>query len=179
MLEEIKRVQNTAELLHDEAEIESAIKSLAEKLNTALENKPTLVLSVMNGGMVFAGKLLPQLKFPCTLDAINASRYGTNISGGAIRWQQLPQADLKDQCILIVDDILDHGDTLNAIIGYCREKEASEIYSAVLVDKQLNKQKPVTADFIALQVKNRYLFGYGMDYKGYLRNAPGIYACTE
>ncbi len=179
MLEEIKRIQNTAQLLHNEAEIESAINSVAGKINTVLENKPTLVLSVMNGALVFTGKLLPQLKFPCTLDTINASRYGIKTSGGEIRWQQLPQADLTDQCILIVDDILDHGDTLKAIIDYCREKSASEIYSAVLIDKQLNKEKPVTADFVALQVKNRYLFGYGMDYKGYLRNAPGIYACTE
>ncbi len=179
MLKEITRVQNTAELLHDEAEIEAAIKSTAKQINTVLNNKATLVLCVMNGGMVFTGKLLPYLKFPCTLDAINASRYGNETSGGQIAWRQQPQAELKGQCVLIVDDILDHGHTLEAIIDYCREKGASEIYSAVLVDKQLNQKKPVAADFVALEVKNCYLFGYGMDYKGYLRNAQGIYGCIE
>jgi len=68
---------------------------------------------------------------------------------------------------------------LAAIYQYCLDQGATSVYSAVLVDKLLDHEKPITADFIGLKVDNRYLFGYGMDYKGYLRNAPGIYACKE
>ena len=86
---------------------------------------------------------------------------------------------MQNRTILIVDDILDQGLTLNAIYQYCLNKGATSVYSAVLIDKILDHEKPIKADFVGLQVENRYLFGCGLDYKGYLRNASGIYACKE
>jgi hypoxanthine phosphoribosyltransferase len=133
----------------------------------------------MNGGVVLTGKLLTRLNFPLTLDAINASRYRNQTRGGEINWIQKPRTDLKNRTVLIVDDILDEGITLRAIYEYCREQGASSIYSAVLINKNLNHTKPIRADFVGLEAENRYIFGYGMDYKGYLRNAAGIYACKE
>jgi len=78
----------------------------------------------------------------------------------------------------VVDDVLDAGITLAAIRQYCLEEGAQAVYSAVLLDKRLDVEKPIAADFVGLDVPDYYLFGYGMDYKGYLRNAPGIYACN-
>ncbi len=181
MLEEIKHVQATAALMYSEQEVEAAIDNMAEAINIALANRNPLLLCVMNGGIVTAGKLLTRLTIPLTIDAINASRYQNRTSGGGIEWLVKPETPLKDRTVLIVDDILDEGITLAALYEYCREQGATAVYSAVLVDKILDhdRQKPVTADFIGLRVENRYLFGYGMDYKGYLRNAAGIYACTE
>ncbi len=179
MLKEIASVQATADLLYSESDIESAIDKMAEKINTELKDKDPVILCVMNGGIVVTGNLLPRLTFPCTFDAINVSRYGSEISGGTIEWLQKPNTNLNNRTVLIVDDILDQGFTLEAIINYCQQQGASSIYSAVLVNKILVGSKPVKADFIALEVENQYLFGYGMDYKGYLRNAAGIYACKE
>lgn len=179
MLDEISSIQKTADLLHNESEVESAIDVMAEKINTQLKDKNPVILCLMNGGVVIAGKLLPRLTINCTLDAINASRYRNKTSGGEIKWIQKPETDLNGQCVLIVDDILDEGFTLEAVINYCNERGASSIFSAVLVDKKIDHKKPVIADFVGLEVENRYLFGYGMDYKGYLRNANGIYACKE
>lgn len=179
MLKEINIIKTKADLLHTEAEVESAIDKVAAKINAQLSDKNPIILCVMNGGVVFTGKLLTRLSIPCTFDAINASRYGNEISGSEIRWIQKPEANLDNRCVLVVDDILDQGFTLEAIIAYCKEQGASSVYSAVLVEKLLDQQKPVSADFVALKVENRYLFGYGMDYKGYLRNAAGIYACQE
>jgi hypoxanthine phosphoribosyltransferase len=179
MLEEIKRVQATADLLYSEQDVEAAIDNMAQEINLALAKSNPLLLCVMNGGIVATGKLLTRLTIPLTLDGINVSRYQNQTSGGAIEWLVKPQTPLKGRTVLVVDDILDKGITLEAICDYCREQGAAAVYSAVLVEKILDHQKPVTADFIGLKVKNRYLFGYGMDYKGYLRNAPGIYACTE
>jgi len=178
MLKEIEQVQKNAQLLHTETEVEAAIDAMAEKINATLGKLNPVVLCVMNGGIVTTGKLITKLNFPLTLDAINASRYGDQISGSEINWLQKPASSLKDRTILIIDDILDQGLTLQAIYQYCQEQGASHIYSAVLVDKQLTKSKPVQADFIGLSVADHYLYGYGMDYKGYLRNAPGIYACV-
>ncbi len=179
MLKTIAAVQENADLLHGEAEIESAIATMAEQINSELKDSNPIILCVMNGGIVVMGKLFPLLTIPCTFDSINASRYGSEISGGEVKWIYKPETDLNNRTVLIVDDILDQGFTLEAIINYCKQQGASSVYSAVLVNKILDYSKPVTADFVALEVENRYLFGYGMDYKGYLRNAAGIYACKE
>ena len=179
MLEEIKHIQATADLLHSKQEVEAALDKMAEKINITLADCNPLLLCVMNGGVVTFGKLLTRLSIPLTIDAINASRYQNQTSGGNIEWLVKPETPLKDRTVLIVDDILDEGITLQAICQYCREQGSTAVYSAVLVDKILDHDKPLTADFIGLKVENRYLFGYGMDYKGYLRNASGIYACKE
>ena len=179
MLKEIKYIQETADLLFSEQEVEGALDTMAGQINGLLAKLNPLVLCVMNGGIVVAGKLITRLTFPLTIDAINASRYHNQTAGGSIEWVLKPSTPLKDRTILIVDDILDEGITLAAIRDYCLEQGATAIYIAVLMDKNLGHNKPVAADFIGLNVENRYLFGYGMDYKGYLRNAPGIYACKE
>ena len=179
MLNEISQIESSADLLHTESEVESAIDNMAVKINYLLSDRKPVVLCVMNGGVVISGKLLTRLNFPLTFDAINASRYNNETSGGDIQWLQKPETNLKDRTILIVDDILDEGITLKAIINYCKNQGALSVYTAVLVDKKLDHKKPVIADFVGLEVENRYLFGFGMDYKGYLRNAAGIYACKE
>jgi hypoxanthine phosphoribosyltransferase len=179
MLEEIKHIQTTSDLLHSEQEVEAAIDKMAQEINLALADRNPLLLCAMNGGVVTFGKLLTRLTIPLTIDAINASRYQNRTSGGSIGWLVKPETPIKGRTVLIVDDILDEGITLQALCEYCREQGATDVYTAVLVDKILDHEKPLAADFVGLKVENRYLFGYGMDYKGYLRNAPGIYACKE
>ena len=179
MLKEIKYIQETADLLFSEQEVEDALDTMAGQINGLLAELNPLVLCVMNGGIVVAGKLITRLTFPLTIDAINASRYHNQTAGGSIKWVLKPSTPLKDRTILIIDDILDEGITLAAIRDYLLEQGVIAIYIAVLMDKNLGHNKPIAADFIGLNVENRYLFGYGMDYKGYLRNAPGIYACKE
>lgn len=179
MLDDIKHVQAHAELLYSEEEVEAALDSMAQLINEALIDTNPLVLCAMNGGVVAAGKLLTRLTMPLTIDSIIASRYQNQTSGGQIEWKLTPSTPIKDRTVLVIDDILDEGVTLQAIYQYCLEQGATSVYSAVLVDKILDHDKPIIADFVGLQVENRYLFGYGMDYKGYLRNAPGIFACRE
>ena len=179
ILDEIKQIETGAVQLYNEDQVEAAIDTMAEKINLLLADLNPVLLTVLNGGIITAGKLLTLLNFPLSVDAISACRYRNEIFGGEIEWILKPGTPLTGRTVLIVDDILDEGLTLEAIYQYCREMGAISIYSAVLVDKILNKPKPVQADFIGLQTENHYLFGYGMDYKGYLRNAPGIYACKN
>lgn len=179
MLNEIKQVQENALRLHTDVEVEAALDKMAAKINASLAALNPVILCVMNGGLVTTGKLLTRLTFPLTLDAINVSRYGNQTHGSKINWLQKPNHSLQKRTVLIIDDILDQGLTLQAIYQYCQQQGASHVYSAVLVDKQIAKAKPVHADFIGLSVADYYLYGYGMDYKGYLRNAPGIYACAK
>lgn len=178
-LDTLKTIQENAELLYDENQIDTALTKVANQINTQLNNKNPLVICVINGGIITAGNLLPKLNFPLTLDSVHVSRYAHNTYGDTLKWIAKPNSSLADRTVLVVDDILDEGITLHEITTFCRNQGAKEIFSAVLVDKQLNKPKPITADFIALTSPNRFLFGYGMDYQGYLRNAPGIFACQD
>lgn len=177
MLKEIESVQANADLIYSEAQVETALDNMAASINDLLANTNPLVLCVLNGGIIAAGKLIPRLNMLLTLDSISASRYQNQTSGGVIEWLLKPSTPLQDRTVLIIDDILDEGFTLAAIKAYCLEQGATVAYCAVLADKMLDHEKPICADFVGLQIENRYLFGYGMDYKGYLRNAAGIYAC--
>lgn len=179
MLNEINQVQQDAILLHSQAEVETALDTMAQAITAELAASNPLLLCVINGGIPVTGQLLTRLQFPLTLDSIHASRYRGATSGNEIHWLFTPTTPLKDRTVLIVDDILDEGITLKAIIEWCKQHQAEAVYSAVLADKNLGVEKPVKADFVGLNVANHYLFGYGMDYKGYLRNAAGIYACKE
>lgn len=179
MLEEINHIQKNALCLYSVQEVETALDHMAQAITAKLQDKNPLVLCVINGGIIPTGKLLPRLNFPLNLDSINASRYRNTTSGTSIHWLYKPTTPLRDRTILIVDDILDEGHTLKGIVDYCRDQGAAEVYTAALLDKKLEAPKPIQADFVGLDVENHYLFGYGMDYKGYLRNAPGIFACKE
>jgi len=179
MLNELQQMQDNADLLHDEQAVEAALDNMAADINSQLADSNPIVLCVMNGGIVVSGKLLTRLTMPLTIDAINASRYRNQTFGGGIEWILKPHTLLQDRTVLIIDDILDEGITLAAIYEYCIEQGARAVYSAVLIDKKIGRDKPIKADFVGLETENRYLFGYGMDYKGYCRNAAGIYACKE
>ena len=176
MLNEIRQIKENARLLYSEPQVEAALDNMALAINNALADKNPLVLCVMNGGIVVAGKLLTRLTMPLNIDAINASRYQNTTVGQTIEWVLKPSAPLKDRVILIIDDILDEGITLAAIRDYCLAQGATAFYTAVLINKVLDRPKPIKADFVGMDVENYYLFGYGMDYKGYLRNAAGIFA---
>ncbi|MDP3009418.1 MAG: hypoxanthine-guanine phosphoribosyltransferase [Methylococcales bacterium] len=179
MLNELQQMLDNAEMLYDEQAVEAALDNMAADINSKLADSNPLVLCVMNGGIVVSGKLLTRLTMPLNIDAINASRYRNQTFGGGIEWILKPRTSLQDRTVLIIDDILDEGITLAAIYEYCIEQGARAVYSAVLIDKNIGHDKPIKADFVGLTTENRYLFGYGMDYKGYCRNAAGIYACKE
>jgi hypoxanthine phosphoribosyltransferase len=177
--EEVKKVEAEADILYSEQEVEAAIDRMAKEITGALAGTDPLVLCVLIGGVIPTGKLLPRLRFPLTLDSIHATRYRGGLSGSDIEWILKPRQPLQGRTVLVIDDVLDEGITLQAICDYCKDRGAKAVYSAVLVNKLLDRAKPHRADFLGLQADDRYLFGYGMDYKGYLRNAAGIYACKD
>lgn len=165
-----------AELIHSAEVIAAAIDRLSAEISNVLKNTNPVVLCVVSGGIVFAGQLLTRFNFPLQLDYVHASRYQNTTVGMALDWQALPRLDLTNRTILLVDDILDEGITLKAIQEKCLDLGAAKVLCAVLVEKQLNRAKPISADFVGLEVPNRYVFGYGMDAYGWWRNLPAIYA---
>lgn len=177
-VDELNQVMAEADCLVDETRVHSAIRSMAADITERLQETNPLLLCVMNGGLILTGQLLPLLKFPVQAEYLHATRYRQETTGGILEWKLRPEVDMNDRTIIIVDDILDEGTTLCAIADYCMAHGAAEVLTAVLVDKQHDrKARPgLKADFTGLEVEDRFLFGFGMDYKGYWRNAPGIYA---
>ena len=172
-------VYQAAECLHDEATVRAAVARLARGVSATLAGRNPLLLCPMTGGVVLAGQLLPLLDFPLEFDYVHATRYAGALSGGELRWKVIPSTSLAGRHVLIVDDILDRGLTLAALVDFCRQQGAAGVHTLVLVDKQCQREAVIEADFVGLAAPDRYLFGWGMDYKGYLRNVPGIYAVAR
>lgn len=173
----ILEMYQKATCLHSLKEIEAALSRMATEMHSELQDKNPVVLCVMIGGLIPVGNLLPKLEFHLELDYVHATRYGNATSGGELNWKVKPSVNLQGRTVLIVDDILDEGITLQAITDYCHEQGAKEVLTAVLVDKH-HKRAPnglQKADFVGLTVDDHWVFGYGLDCHEYLRNAPGIF----
>ena len=119
---------------------------------------------------------MKQLNFPLDFDYIHVSRYGRETAGGELSWRASPATPVAGRTVLVVDDILDEGVTLAAIVAHLKQLGAKDCLIAVATEKLNGKTKPVKADFVALDVPDRFVFGYGMDVSGAWRNLPAIYA---
>jgi hypoxanthine phosphoribosyltransferase len=174
--EEAWKILESAELLCDETQVRDAITRLAGDITARLKDRYPLVLAVMGGSIFFAGNLLPLLRFPLEFDYVQASRYGKATSGGRIVWKVEPGENVRGRTVLVLDDILDGGETLAAIRDRVKSLDAAAFFSAVLTDKDIGRAKPAVPDFVGLTLPNRYVFGCGMDVSGAWRNLPSIYA---
>lgn len=177
--EQAWQVLQQADRLYGIDAVEAALDRMAREITARLAQRNPLLICIMTGGVVPFGKLLPRLQFPLEIDYVHATRYGDKLHGGRLDWRVGPSQPPRGRTVLLVDDILDEGDTLSAIEARYRADGATEVYKAVLVVKNRARSGNVVVDFKGLDVPDRYVFGYGMDYKGYLRNAPGIFAEAE
>ena len=130
------QILESAELIHSAAAVDAAITRVAAEIGGTLKDQFPLVLSVMGGAVVFTGRVLPLLNFPLDFDYIHASRYGTATSGGTVDWKVEPKGNVADRVVLVLDDILDIGDTMLAIRERVLGLGAPAFYSAVLTDKK-------------------------------------------
>ena len=176
---EARAALQRAELIVAEREVQAAVARVAREINAAMAGRHPLVLSVMGGAVVFTGQLLPQLDFPLDFDYIHVSRYGGGQQGGALHWKVEPRENVAGRVVLVLDDILDEGETLAAVKQRVLELGAAAFYCAVFADKENGKAKPIRADYTGVELPNRFVFGYGMDIHGAWRNLPAIYATKE
>ncbi len=167
-----------ARCIYNEQQIAAALDQMAEQITARLKDKDPLLLCVMNGGVILTGHLAPRLPFKLQMDYVHATRYREQLTGADLHWRVTPATSLKGRVVLLLDDIFDQGETLSAVKLWCEQQGAAEVLTAVLIDKQHDRKTALLkqADFTALTSEDYYLFGYGMDYKGYWRNAPGIFA---
>ena len=166
-----------ADRVHDRDVLVQAIDRLGGEIDRALSGEPAIFLTVMQGALVFAGQLATVIESPLSFDYVHATRFRGTTSGGELEWIKRPTSAFAGHTVLLVDDILDEGHTLKAIRDFCLGEGAARVLVVVLCEKRHARRVPdIAADFCGVEVPDRYVFGYGMDYHEQGRNLPAIYA---
>jgi hypoxanthine phosphoribosyltransferase len=161
------------------AAVQSALDRMAREITERLAGRNPLVITVLNGGLVFAGQLLPRLPFALETGYVHVRRYGRETTGGELVWIAGPQESVTGRTVLLLDDILDEGATLLAIRSRLFELGASEVLLAAFAIKIRRELPRVMADFSGIRVPDRFVFGFGMDVGGLWRNLPSVRALAE
>lgn len=179
LIEEVLAVRDAADQVYDQQTIAATLDRLAEQVVADYATLNPILLLALKGGCYLGAKLMERLDFPLQLDVLQLTRYQDQLSGGALTTGVIPSTSMADRHLLIVDDILDQGITLQGLVDFCVAQHPMSVKSLVLIDKQCPRASNICADYVGLTAPDRYLFGCGMDYKGYWRNLPAIYAVAN
>jgi len=178
-IQEAKKILENAEVITSADNIQKTLDQMANQINTEYENRYPLVLTVMGGALIYSGQLLPKITTVLDNDYLHVSRYGDETKGGKLIWIATPRSSILGRDVLVLDDILDEGITLTNIKKHLLDNGAKSCKFAVLCEKEIGKEKPISADFVGFKLPNRFVFGFGMDIYGIWRNLPEIYALKE
>lgn len=175
--QELETVLQQSECLITENRIAAAYDKLAATLNIHYAQLNPIIMVVLNGGLIPAGHLFTRLSFFHRMDTIHATRYRGNKGTNELEWKARPKFAIKDEHVLLIDDIFDEGITLKAIVEELKKEQPLSIMTCALLDKKHERKvADFSVDFVGTEVEDRYIYGCGMDYHGYLRHLPGIYA---
>ena len=168
-----------AVVVHDALSVQQAIDRLAVRLDLIVRHQDPILVSVLQGGLYLAGQLLPRLRFPLQQATVQVTRYGDSTSGGELRWLAPLSMAVGGRSVVLVDDVFDGGLTLALLREHLLAAGVRHLTCAVLARKAATHLTPWRPDLIALECGPQFLFGCGMDYRGYWRNLPAIYALPD
>ena len=169
-----------ADLLHTRSALDTVIADMGRQIDAALDGERVVFLTVMNGALIFAGQLALAIRTDLEFDYVHATRYRGSTSGSELHWLREPAVSLVDRVVLLVDDILDEGHTLKAVRDDCYQRGARRVLIASLCTKRHDRlAEGIASDFNGVELPDRYVFGFGMDYHEQGRNLPGIYALRD
>jgi len=174
------RMLERAEHLYDADDLAAMYDAMAEHIGRDLADRDPIILCVMLGGLVPTAEIIRRLSFPFELDYLHATRYRGETAGGELVWKVSPGIPIEGRHVLVIDDILDEGTTLEAIIEALGAQGPASVRTAILLEKEHQRRDPaLKPDYLGGRVPDRYVFGAGMDYRGYFRQLPGVYALAE
>lgn len=178
-MKEVQVLDKTFRVSIPEAEILKAIKEMAAKMNDDLKGKDVIFLGILNGCFLFAADLFKEIDVPCQVTFLKLASYqGTSSTGNVKRLIGINE-DIENKTVIILEDIIDTGNTLESIIKQLRGYEPAEIKVATLLYKPEAYTKDIKIDYFGLEIPNDFIVGYGLDYDGYGRNLRDIYTIVE
>ena len=176
-MQNLAEALKNSEVLFERADLENAIHRIAAQINQDYVGERPVYLTVMHGGMIFASLLSLEFTFDVEFDYLHATRYRGATTGSGLAWLHRPATPLEGRRVLLADDILDEGHTLKAVKHWCEDQGAVDVRIAVLAEKIHDRRvEDIDADYIGIEVPDRYVYGFGMDFNEQGRNLPGLYA---
>lgn len=161
-------------VLITEDELAERVRSLAQKIEKDFAGKEMVIVSLLNGTVMFLGDLIRNISLPLRLDFIGVSSYGAGTESGDLVFTKELRLDVQGRDVLVVDDILDTGKTLSRVLTKLRKLEPREIKTCVLLDKPERRVEKVEADYVGFKIPNEFVVGYGLDYAERYRNLPFV-----
>ncbi len=167
--------QDILKVLYSEEEIAQRVKELGAQMQADLADKNPIFISVLRGAFIFMADIVRACQVPCDVEFIAVSSYGnTTKSSGKVQITHDIQQDITDRHLVIIEDILDTGNTLLFLKQYFLTKGAASVTICTLLDKPSRRTKAITADYIGYTVPDEFVVGYGLDYAQKYRNLPYI-----
>ncbi len=167
--------QDILKILLSEEEIKARVQEMGDELYDAFQDKNPMFVGVLNGCFIFMADLVRAAQLKSELEFIGVSSYKNSTkSSGVVQITRDLQRDISGRNIIIVEDILDSGNTLAFLKNYLMPKGAASITIATLLDKPARREKPIKADYVGFVVPDEFVVGYGLDYAQQYRNMPYI-----
>lgn len=162
-----------------EAQILERVKAVAERINTDMADKNPLLLAMLNGSFVFAADLMREITVPCEISFVKMSSYQGTSSIGKVKQLLGLNEDIKGRTVIIVEDIVESGLTLKTLLETLKEKEPADVQICTLLFKPDCLQVPLDIKYVAMEIPNDFILGYGLDYDQQGRNLRDIYTVVE
>jgi hypoxanthine phosphoribosyltransferase len=178
-MKEIRILDKTFREFITEEAIQTRIGELAKQLNNDLEGKDVVFLGILNGAFLFAADLFRHIELEAKISFVKLASYQGTSSSGKIKeligWNE----DIKNKTIVVLEDIVDTGSTLEMIVGELSLRKAAEIRIASLLYKPEAYKKNIPLDYVGFEIPNNFVVGFGLDYDGYGRNLPSVYSLIK
>ena len=167
--------QDILKVLLTEEQIKARVQEMGDQLYDAFQNKNPMFVGVLNGCFIFMADLVRATQLKSELEFIGVSSYNNATkSSGVVQITRDLQRDISGRDIIVVEDILDSGNTLHFLTEYLKTKGAASVTIATLLDKPARREKPIKADYAGFEVPDEFVVGYGLDYAQQYRNIPYI-----
>ncbi len=167
--------QNVERVLLSSEEIAEKVLDIAAKMNDVYQGKEVVLVCILKGSITFFSDLARKLSFPAAFDFMCVSSYGSgSVSGGSVRILKDLTVDITDKHVVVVEDILDTGNTLHALFQQLKARRPASLKLCCLLDKPDRRIKPVNADFVGFSIPDEFVVGYGLDYNEQYRQLPYV-----
>lgn len=171
---------NKPRVLFDEEQIAKRVKEMGQEISKDYEGNELVVISLLRGSFVFAADLVRAINVPVNIDFMTTSSYGySQSSSGIVEIISDIRTDVKDKNVLIVDDIMDSGNTMKEVVEYISKKQPKSIKTCVMLDKPSRREADITPDYVGFTIPDVFIVGYGLNYGDYYRNVPYIFTFDD